>query len=230
MTAHFRDNSVGVKAAGIADFEVTSSAPRRSFYSSYGKRVFDILFVVFTLPLGVLIVLGAALLTALGGQFPFYQQDRVGRGGRVFRMLKIQTMVPNADAALEDHLQQNPAARTEWNDKQKLENDPRVTRLGEVLRKTSLDEMPQLWNVLKGDMSIIGPRPMMKDQQSLYPGEAYYALRPGITGPWQISDRSHGTFAGRAAYDTEYSRTLSLKNDLRILASTAGAVLRCTGR
>ena len=145
-------------------------------------------------------------------------------------MLKIRTMVANADAHLETYLAENPEARREWDEKQKLENDPRITRFGNILRKSSLDEMPQLWNVLKGEMSIVGPRPMMVDQQELYPGTDYYMLRPGVTGPWQISDRSQGSFAGRARFDAAYNKTLSLKNDLHILAGTAGVVLRCTGR
>jgi len=226
VTVHFRDSEHG-KPAG---FEAGNPGQEPSLYRSFGKRVFDILFVIVVAPVGLMLVAIAAFLTVLGGQLPFYLQPRVGKGGRLFRMLKIQTMVSNADAVLDAHLAQNPAARAEWAKKQKLENDPRVTRLGEILRKTSLDEMPQLWNVLKGDMSIVGPRPMMVDQRSLYPGNAYYALRPGITGPWQISDRSEGSFAGRAIFDAEYNQDLNLKTDLSILARTAGVVLRCTGR
>ena len=229
MTAHFRDTA-STNRAGIVEFDLAGPAPKPGVYRTFGKRAFDVLFVLITAPLGILLVLGAALATLLNGQKPFYVQYRVGREGRVFRMVKIQTMVSDADTALALYLDGNPAARAEWNEKQKLEADPRVTRLGQFLRKTSLDEMPQLWNVLMGDMSIVGPRPMMVDQQMLYPGTAYYELRPGITGPWQISDRSEGSFAGRAAYDADYYRALSLMTDLGILARTAGVVLRCTGR
>lgn len=229
MTTHFR-GPTDSKTAQAAKFDRMGSRGKPGFYRAFGKRAFDILFVVLTSPIGILCIIGAALLTAFGGRFPFYLQKRVGMGGKVFYMLKIQTMVPDADAVLEAHLAQNPEARAEWDEKQKLEDDPRVTRLGHILRKTSMDEMPQLWNVLKGDMSIVGPRPMMVDQRSLYPGQAYYALRPGITGLWQISDRSEGSFAGRAIFDADYNQELTLKRDLSILAQTVGVVLRCTGR
>ena len=229
MTAHFR-GPADLKTAQAAKLDRMESSGKPGFYRAFGKRAFDILFVVLTSPIGILCIIGAVLLAALGGRFPFYLQKRVGMGGKVFYMLKIQTMVPDADAVLEAYLAQNPAARAEWDEKQKLEDDPRITRLGHILRKTSMDEMPQLWNVLKGDMSIVGPRPMMVDQRSLYPGQAYYALRPGITGLWQISDRSEGSFAGRAIFDAEYNQDLNLKRDLSILAQTAGVVLRCTGR
>ena len=189
------------------------------------------MFVLTAAPIGLVLVIIAALLSAVGGRhWPFFYQLRVGRSGRVFRLVKIRTMIPNAHEHLEAYLAKNPAARREWNEKQKLENDPRITRFGSFLRKTSLDEMPQLWNVLIGDMSIVGPRPMMLDQQKLYPGVDKYDLRHIITNPWQISDRSLGSFAGRAVFDTEYNETLSLKNDLHVLACTIGVVLQCTGR
>ncbi|MFN6978425.1 MAG: sugar transferase, partial [Gemmobacter sp.] len=117
----------------------------------------------------------------------------------------------------------------EWDRTQKLRHDPRITPLGHLLRRSSLDELPQLWNVLTGDMSLIGPRPMMVDQKPLYPGRAYYALRPGISGPWQVSDRNATAFADRAGYDERYFRDLSLGTDLRLILATFGAVARGTG-
>lgn len=229
MTIHFRETG-GVNPARTENQNLTGSHQQSHLYRSFGKRAFDIIFVIAVGPIGLLLVTIVALLTAIGGRSPFYVQKRVGYDGRVFRMLKIQTMVADAEAVLERHLQNNPTARAEWDENQKLTNDPRITWLGDVLRRTSLDEMPQLWNVLKGDMSIVGPRPMMLDQQSLYPGRAYYELRPGITGPWQVSDRHRSSFAARANFDAEYNEGLSLKADLRILARTVGVVLRCTGR
>ena len=104
-----------------------------------------------------------------------------------------------------------------------------ITRFGRVLRKSSLDELPQLWNVLLGDMSLVGPRPMMPCQRDLYPGSAYYRLRPGITGPWQVSRRNESTFADRARFDTDYDQTLSLGTDLGLLISTVRVVVRATG-
>jgi lipopolysaccharide/colanic/teichoic acid biosynthesis glycosyltransferase len=138
-------------------------------------------------------------------------------------------MVTDADALLEQTLASDPGVRKEWNDKQKLTDDPRITRIGRIVRKTSLDELPQLFNVLKGDMSLVGPRPMMLCQQPLYPGSAYYELRPGVSGPWQISDRNSSSFAARADFDDEYLAGLSFKTDMVIIARTIGTVLRCTG-
>ena len=117
----------------------------------------------------------------------------------------------------------------EWTSKQKLSNDPRITKFGRILRRTSADELPQLINVLTGDMSLVGPRPMMPSQQALYPGHAYYRLRPGLTGSWQVSERNASTFADRAKYDDSYEQDLSFGTDLGIIARTVGVVLRCTG-
>lgn len=135
----------------------------------------------------------------------------------------------DADARLAAHLAADPAMRAEWAESQKLKNDPRITAVGRFLRKTSLDELPQLWNVFKGDMSLVGPRPMMPQQRPLYPGRAYYRMRPGLTGPWQVSDRNAGSFAGRAEYDTEYHRSMSFLRDFTILVLTFWVVLRGTG-
>ena len=141
-------------------------------------------------------------------------------------MLKIRTMEPGAEAALARHLAADPAARREWDATQKLRPDPRITPLGRVLRKTSLDELPQLWNVLAGDMSLVGPRPMMPAQRALYPGRAAFALRPGLTGPWQVSARNDTGFAARAGFDADYLAGLSLGRDLAILWRTLAVVLR----
>jgi lipopolysaccharide/colanic/teichoic acid biosynthesis glycosyltransferase len=206
-----------------------AGAAPHGLYRDGLKRVFDLVVVGLFAPLVVLIVAALAIGTALDGGNPFYFQDRVGLGGRVYRMWKLRTMVPGADAALEVHLAGDPAAREEWDSTQKLKSDPRITRFGRILRRSSLDELPQLWNVLKGDMSLVGPRPMMPSQQDLYPGSAYYALRPGITGPWQVSRRNESSFADRAQFDLAYDRSLSLATDLQLLARTVRVVLRATG-
>jgi exopolysaccharide production protein ExoY len=148
----------------------------------------------------------------------------------VFRCWKLRTMVPGAEQVLEQHLAQNPGARAEWDTYQKLSCDPRITRIGHALRKTSLDEIPQLWNVLRGDMSLVGPRPMLPEQYSLYPGSSYFELRPGLTGPWQVSERHTSAFADRGRYDDQYAVDLSLAADLRILASTFLVVLQRRGQ
>ncbi len=198
-------------------------------YRSAGKRLLDIALIVLALPIVLPVVTMLALLISLDGHSPFYRQKRLGRGGRLFTLWKLRTMVADADERLAACLARNPEARKEWETTQKLKNDPRITRFGRLLRKTSLDELPQLWNVLKGDMSLVGPRPMLPEQRHLYPGRAYYALRPGITGLWQISDRNEGSFAGRAKFDTEYANAVSLKTDLGILLRTVRVVLRGTG-
>ncbi len=144
-------------------------------------------------------------------------------------MLKLRTMVPNADEIFEDYLANNPEAREEWDSTQKLKNDPRITKFGRILRKSSLDELPQLWNVLTGEMSLVGPRPMLPVQRELYPGLAYYALRPGITGPWQVSDRNTVEFSKRAEFDREYYVQMSFATDIGLLFKTVGVVFKGTG-
>lgn len=202
----------------------------RGLYPSHAKRALDIFLVLLSLPVVLPLTLGMALMIlVLERQSPVYWSERVGRGGRVFRMMKLRTMVNDADARLAAHLAANSEAAAEWAATQKLKCDPRITRVGLLMRKTSLDELPQLWNVLKGDMALVGPRPMMPDQQPLYPGRAYYELRPGVTGPWQVSARNLSTFAARADYDGEYARSLSFGNDLRLLLRTVMVVLRGTG-
>ncbi|MEO0566873.1 MAG: sugar transferase [Pseudomonadota bacterium] len=193
------------------------------------KRVLDITLVILAAPFALPLVLLMALLVARDGSSPFFLQRRVGRNGEIFNLVKIRTMVKDAEAKLESYLEANPEARAEWDSTQKLKDDVRITGVGKFLRKSSLDELPQLWNVLRGDMSLVGPRPMMEDQKPLYPGSAYYAMRPGITGLWQISDRNQSTFAARAEFDADYFNSLSLKTDMSILARTVSVVLRCTG-
>ena len=198
-------------------------------YARFIKRGLDIVVVLLTAPFVVPVVLLLGLMIARDGGPTFYVQDRVGRGGRVFRIWKLRSMVVGAERRLEQHLTDDPAARAEWSTTQKLKNDPRITPVGRLIRKASLDELPQLWNVLKGDMSLVGPRPMLPGQTRLYPGRAYYALRPGLTGFWQISRRNETSFAGRAAYDTAYANRISLLTDLLVLLATVRVVLRGTG-
>ncbi len=218
------------------EFEISSApvglvniAARSGLYRNYVKRLFDVVAVLSaSLVVGPLILL-LALLVASDGSNPFYWNERVGRRGRNFRMLKLRTMVPDADKMLEDYLSRNAEARLEWNSTQKLKTDPRITRIGRFLRKTSLDELPQLWNVLTGDMSLVGPRPMMPSQRPLYHGLAYYSLRPGITGIWQVSDRNESAFSKRAEYDSEYDEKLTFRMDMWLLWSTVRVVLKGTG-
>jgi lipopolysaccharide/colanic/teichoic acid biosynthesis glycosyltransferase len=158
-------------------------------------------------------------------------QPRYGRNGKVFRFYKFRTMVPDADMVLARHLRENEAARREWQKFQKLEHDPRITRFGAFLRKYSIDEFPQFWNVLRGDMSMVGPRPCMFAQKELYGAywDHYCAVRPGITGLWQVSGRNEVSYRRRAAMDAEYVVTLSMHGDLLILLKTFAVVARARG-
>jgi len=228
MTMHFKA-SLRVNPAHSSGLPAAPS-PRHRLYRTLGKRLFDLIIVAATAPMALVLIAIAAALTARDGHNPFFVQNRLGRNGRVFRLVKLRTMVPDAEARLDSYLAANPKARAEWDHKQKLDNDPRITPLGQFLRKSSLDELPQLWNVFTGAMSIVGPRPMMECQRDLYPGRAYFTLRPGVTGNWQVSDRNETGFAERAVYDDAYAAKVSLGNDIDILVRTAGVVLRCTGR
>ena len=177
--------------------------------------------------LPVIVVL--VLLVRSDGGTAFFSQQRLGSGGRVFRFWKLRTMVPDAELALSHYLENNAEAREEWDRTQKLRHDPRVTSLGRLLRKYSLDELPQLWNVLCGDMSLIGPRPMFVSQRELYPGVLYGDVRPGITGLWQVTDRNQCTFAERAQFDQIYAERMSLGTDAWIALRTVRAVFKGTG-
>lgn len=179
------------------------------------KRFFDTLLVLATAPVTLPFILLMALLVARDGGNPFFAQKRLGRNGRVFRIWKLRTMVVDAEARLKAYLEENPEAGEEWARTQKLKHDPRVTRIGQLLRKSSMDELPQLLNVFNGTMSLVGPRPMMVNQRHLYFGRSYYRLRPGITGLWQISERNESEFVARVRYDDEYDRDLSYPSDMR---------------
>ena len=213
------------KVSPLTDF----SRLQKGAYRHVFKRLIDIFLVLLAAPIVVPTVLLLALMVSGDGCNPFYKQTRIGKNGRAFKMWKLRTMVCGADALLKSHLASDANARKEWSEKQKLTDDPRITKIGQLLRKTSLDELPQLWNVLIGEMSIVGPRPMMPEQRDLYPGRAYYALRPGVTGYWQISDRNKTTFAARAKFDNRYYEDVSFGTDASIMMSTVGVVLRGTG-
>jgi len=202
---------------------------RAGAYRMGFKRGLDIALVVLSLPMTLPMIAIFALCNVLTGNSPFYSQPRLGRDGRVFRMWKLRTMVADADRKLAEVLARDDALRMEWEHTQKLRNDPRITAVGRYLRMTSMDELPQLWNVLRGDMSLVGPRPMLPEQRALYSGDAYFRLRPGLTGTWQVSERNGTCFSARARYDAMYEADVSLANDLRLILATFSAVVRGTG-
>jgi Undecaprenyl-phosphate galactose phosphotransferase WbaP len=196
------------------------------------KRVSDLVlsgFVsIFALPVGLLI----ALAVKLDSRGPvFFVQERIGRGGEPFDMLKFRTMYVDAEQRLEEILTADAQKRAEWEEYQKLSEDPRVTRVGRFLRAFSLDELPQLWNVLNGTMSLVGPRPFFPDQKGLYgySYETYILVRPGITGIWQVNGRNISSFRQRAEMDEYYVRNWSVWLDLTVLARTPVVVLMRRG-
>lgn len=219
----------GTMVSPAVPHRVNVAPSRRGAYRQVFKRMLDVTAILLSAPVVVPVVAVTAALVASDGGSPFYTQQRVGMGGKAFKIWKLRSMVCDADARMEAYLASDPAAREEWNTTQKLKADPRITKFGKFLRKCSLDELPQLWNVLVGDMSLVGPRPMMINQQHLYPGKAYYALRPGITGYWQTSGRNDTSFESRADFDDAYEVEVSLMTDIKVLAATVGVVVKGTG-
>lgn len=161
----------------------------------------------------------------------FYVQERIGKDGKKFKIYKFRSMVIGADRALEEYLEKNPEAREEYNKYKKLKNDPRITKTGEFLRKTSMDEFPQFINILKGEMSLVGPRPYLpREKEDM--GEAYSTIvkcKPGLTGLWQVSGRSETSFVERLDLDLEYYKKGSLKKDILILKQTIVNVIKRKG-
>ncbi len=215
---------------GLVGFEMRRELLRKS--SQFAKRTLDLVLTVFggILALPLIAVIAAAI--RLGSRGPaFYTQHRIGRGHNGFRAWKFRTMVENADQILKEHLDKNPQLREEWAATHKLKQDPRVTRIGRILRRTSLDELPQIWNVLRGEMSLVGPRPVVSAEIEKY-GESfdfYRAVRPGITGLWQVSGRSNTSYGERVALDVRYVRHWSVWLDIYLLARTLGVVVRGDG-
>jgi len=195
------------------------------------KRVFDVVVA------SALLVLLTPLFGAISccvlrtGRPVFYRHPRIGRAGRPFECLKFRTMVPDADRVLADYLATHPDCRAEWRGQRKLRNDPRITRAGAWLRRTSLDELPQLINVLSGEMSLVGPRPVVESELALYGASKIYYLAstPGLTGLWQVSGRNHLNFQTRVLLDRWYCQRGSLWTDLVILLKTPAVVFRGHG-
>jgi Undecaprenyl-phosphate galactose phosphotransferase WbaP len=195
------------------------------------KRSFDI--VVSALLLLLLSPLFAVLMYKItrDGGSPFYGHGRIGKGGRKFDCYKFRSMILNSQQVLQEVLRTDPQARAEWERDFKLKNDPRITAVGHFLRRTSLDELPQLWNVLKGDMSLVGPRPIVQAELERYKKDVgFYLLdKPGMTGLWQISGRNDVDYKTRVYFDSWYVKNWSLWTDIVILFKTVTVVLRRDG-
>jgi len=200
--------------------------------TALSKRFVDLIGALFLGLLSSPIIAVAALATRFSSEGPvLYRQIRIGRGNRAFTALKFRTMWMNADERLDDYLARDPALREQWERVAKLKNDPRVTRVGRFLRRFSLDELPQLWNVLTGEMSLIGPRPIVVEEIEKYGLDytAYQRVRPGLTGLWQVSGRNDTTYQQRVDYDSYYVRNWSLWLDAKILIKTFRAVISGVG-
>jgi exopolysaccharide production protein ExoY len=196
------------------------------------KRWFDVMgavaAIILLLPLFCLI----ALAIKLWDRGPiFYRHRRIGLNGADFDCLKFRTMVVNSDDVLTRHLATNGEAAREWEETRKLKRDPRITPLGSSMRKTSIDELPQLVNILKGEMSFVGPRPIVTAEVPKYGAciDHYLRARPGLTGPWQVSGRNDVDYATRVALDRHYIEEWSFWRDLAIIAKTAQVVVTARG-
>lgn len=194
------------------------------------KRVVDLFLILITLPISGLVILLIAGLVAVDSRGPiFFGNYLIGKKGKLFRMWKFRTMHPNADQILPVYLEQNPELHEEWISNHKLKNDPRITRVGRFLRKYSLDELPQIWNVVVGEMSLVGPRPIsIMERDMNYFGKCfnlYIQVRPGITGLWQVSGRSDTSYIERVRIDEYYVRNWSVWLDVIIMAKTPVAVI-----
>jgi Undecaprenyl-phosphate galactose phosphotransferase WbaP len=225
--------SLGISArniGGIVGLEVRQELLRPT--SRMMKRALDLAITLLVAPVLIPVVALAAFLVFLDGPGPvFYKCGRVGLGGRNFKAWKIRSMVHNGDCVLHDYLQKHPDERRHWNDTQKLRRDPRITRIGRILRKTSIDEIPQFWNVLVGEMSVVGPRPIQENQVLMYgPSFSLYKqVRPGITGLWQVSGRNHLPFSERVNLDKYVIQNWSVWLDIYVLALTARVVITAEG-
>jgi undecaprenyl-phosphate galactose phosphotransferase len=220
----FRLNtSIAFPAQGLA----TPILPRHAM----AKRCFDIVAALAILVVAAPVMLLIALLVKLDGGPVLFRHRRVGAGGAAFGCLKFRTMVVDAERALNNLLARDAAARAEWEAEFKLRRDPRITWLGRFLRKSSLDELPQLFNVLAGQMSLVGPRPIVYQEIARYSTRIadYYMCRPGITGLWQVSGRNDVSYDERVALDSRYAREWSFTKDIVILLQTVRVVFQRSG-
>lgn len=202
-------------------------------YLAYFKRAFDLMFSILLLPALVPLICMIWVLVKRDGGPGFFTQERVGQKGKKFVCWKVRTMAVDAEKILQNMCDRDPMIAADWNKHQKLKNDPRVTKIGAFLRSTSLDELPQIWNVLKGDMSLVGPRPFMTSQEQGYRsagGKLYFELRPGVTGSWQVEGRSVTTFNDRIPYDDSYRANLSFLTDAILILKTVAVIFQRTGR
>ncbi len=224
-------SSVDAPLRGRARKRLPVLPPSRSIGHHILKRSVDVVGSVCIAILLSPLILTLLIAVRAGGGPIFFGHTRVGREKKPFKCYKFRSMIPDAERVLQDLLHSDPEALQEWRQNHKLKDDPRVTRFGSFLRKSSLDELPQLWNVFKGDMSLVGPRPIVADELERYGAKAhmYLAVKPGMTGLWQVMGRSSVTYSRRVSMDSLYARKKSLRLDVWILFKTFGAVVRKVG-
>lgn len=229
MDFRFGDQTSGLTNETYTDDDFEGSPNGGDFNA---KRVFDVVSA------SMLLLLVAPLLILIGiairlqdGEKALYAQTRYGLNGRAFQCFKLRSMVPNAAEKLQAVLDSNPEAKREWELTQKLTNDPRITKLGKFIRATSIDELPQLLNIIRGDMSVVGPRPIQYSEFSKYGDDFvhYCSVRPGLTGLWQVSGRSNVGYVERVELDKRYVQTRTFWGDLMIILKTVPAVLVSDG-
>ena len=207
-------------------------SPSELFRYRVIKRVLDVVLVLLCMPVILLVIATVAAMVALSSPGPiFYSHRRIRKNGAFFSMWKFRTMCVNSAEVLEEYLSDDPKARMEWNKTHKLRRDPRITPLGRFLRRYSLDELPQLWNVLTGQMSLVGPRPIVAAEVEKYGDcfNCYCKVKPGLTGLWQVSGRSSLTYDQRVKLDCEYVQHWSLMKDTIILLKTFSSVINQDG-
>lgn len=196
------------------------------------KRVIDVSLALVGLVFAAPLMLLTALIIKLFDRGTvIFAQTRIGLNGETFKCYKFRTMAMDADKQLQELLARDPEARREWSETRKLKNDPRITPLGKFLRKSSIDELPQLWNVLMGEMSLVGPRPIVHDEIAKYGPyfKSYSAVRPGLTGLWQVNGRSNTAFDARIKLDEDYAENWSVMRDVKLIALTVPALLFSRG-
>ncbi|MBX4926383.1 exopolysaccharide production protein ExoY [Rhizobium binae] len=214
------------RKSGVMGHEILSAV-----FATFRYAIDATIAAVGLLVLAPMILMLVAVLLVLQGRPIFIAHRRIGRNGVMFPCLKFRTMVRNADEVLNRHLAANPHLRAEWNETRKLKDDPRVTPFGALLRKSSIDEIPQLFNVICGQMSLVGPRPIVTSEAELYGVHYadYIKVRPGLTGLWQVSGRSDISYSERVQLDVRYVTEQSVLGDLSIMVKTIPAVLRSRG-
>ncbi|GLQ34000.1 hypothetical protein GCM10007939_02830 [Amylibacter marinus] len=203
----------------------------QTLYLKGGKRLLDLILALALLPLLLPIIFGLALCISPNPRRALFGHRRLGRMGQEFFCYKLRTMVMDADQKLLEALQNDPDARREWAQTHKLKNDPRITKIGRFLRKTSLDELPQIFNVIKGDMSFVGPRPITLEEVEHYGKDltSYLTLRPGITGLWQVNGRNDISYQSRVRLDVSYRGKASALSDIWLMIRTVGVIFNGTG-